>query len=82
MDNDKFRLSELLIRITSRKFLAWIGYMILAFILHSKDGDHSYLDIIAIGAIILTALYMLGDVAADSLAKFISNSKFAINKSV
>jgi hypothetical protein len=65
----KFDLHLFLTKFTSRKFFFTLIWTFVAIFLLIRDGDAPYILPVSIGALILTALYLFGEVILDRSIK-------------
>jgi hypothetical protein len=67
---EKFNFGLFLVKMSSRKFFFTFVWVFAALFLLIRNGDHPYILPVSIGSLILTAIYLFGELILDREIKF------------
>jgi len=67
--------TKLAIKITSAAFFAFLAWGVLTFIVCIRNGDHDWINLVIIGWIIISGLFIGGKVLIDALAIAVRNAE-------
>ena len=71
----KFSLQKFLIKLNSASLWAWAAATVLVFTVCIIDGDHSWINTVIIGWIIISCLFIGGKVLVDALSVAVSKAE-------
>ena len=71
----KFSGSIFLIKLTSAALWAWGAATVLVFIVCIRNGDHDWINLVIIGWIIISCLFIGGKVLIDALAEAVKKAE-------
>jgi len=75
MVKKKWSWTKLAIKITSAALWAFAAWGALTFIVCIRDGDHDWINLVIIGWIIISGLFIGGKVLIDALAIAVSKAE-------